>query len=41
MPRAKQLAIAATGVLGAGLTPRAEAWKGSPRTGVELKGRRR
>jgi len=38
--RARELAVAATAVLGAGLTPRAEAWK-DPRTGVELKGRRR
>ncbi len=37
---ARKLAIVATGVLGAGIVPRSEAWK-DPRTGVELKGRRR
>jgi AcrR family transcriptional regulator len=40
LARARALAIAATGVLGAGLVPRAEAWR-DPRTGVEVKGRRR
>jgi len=38
--RARELAIAATAVLGAGLTPRSEAWQ-DPRTGVELKPRKR
>lgn len=38
--RARELAIAATAVLGAGLTPRSEAWQ-DPRTGVELEPRRR
>lgn len=38
--RARELAVAATAVIGAGLAPRAEAWK-DPRTGIELKGRRR
>ena len=38
--RARELAIAATAVLGAGLTPRKEAWQ-DPRTGAELKPRKR
>ena len=38
--RARELAIAATAVLGAGLTPRSEAWQ-DPRTGVEVKPRKR
>jgi len=38
--RARELAIAATAVLGAGVTPRSETWK-DPRTGVELRPKRR
>lgn len=38
--RARELAIAATGVLGAGLAPRNEPWH-DPRTGREVAGRRR
>lgn len=38
--RARELAIAATAVLGAGLTPRSEAWQ-DPRTGAELRPKRR
>ncbi|HEY6032607.1 MAG TPA: TetR/AcrR family transcriptional regulator [Kofleriaceae bacterium] len=38
--RARELAIAATAVLGAGLTPRSEAWQ-DPRTGAELRPRKR
>ena len=38
--RARELAIAATAVLGAGLVPRSEPWH-DPRTGREVAGRRR
>jgi hypothetical protein len=38
--RARELAIAATAVLGAGLAPRSEPWQ-DPRTGREVAGRRR
>ena len=38
--RARELAVVATAVLGAGLVPRDEPWQ-DPRTGREVAGRRR